>query len=754
MKNTQNNNLMEYYPVPPSAAVADAGRAGAAVVPPSSDTKTYLQLVRRNASRLLVTALLASALTGIWLMSAERVYETSALLRIENDSGFMDKLLEKESNVFSTVPLAKEESKVLGSRAVLGTVVDAQGLTIEAVPERLPLLGRALSRFPVVAGKLRQWFPDSGYAWGEASLEVSYLEVPERLYGRPLTLVALGSTAYRLELEGETLIERGQVGLFVPFSVGTEPGFSLLVDRIDAEPGTRFKLFRYAREAAIEQLRHALTINAREKGTHMMELVLKGNDPERLASVLNGIVRTYRDLRLSWSSGETRQELAFLETRLPEARKKLAEAEEALAAYQKAHRSIDLSSESRQAVTRTAEIEAELRILQMKKDLLSKQYTPAYPELVRLEEEIASMTSLLAGLRQKVSIMPGVSKELISLEREVDLRGKLYTSLEQRFQTLKVVEASSLGSVRLIDSAVVPDKPVWPKPALLVPLAVLSALFLHLAWLFVREAFSGRLQSAEAVEKLSGVPVYVDIPFSTSRVGKPASVGRNLLPRKSAGGGVLAMEDPTDFTVETLRGLRAMLGGILAHAHNKMLMICGPLPKMGKSFVSANLAVLLAEAGKRVLLVDGDFLRGRLHADFGISNEIGLTSVVAGEVGPSEAVTATAIPGLDIMPRGPGKPPNDAMLEVGLRKLVEGFSDTYDHIVVDAPPILSLSTSAIIGRVAGASIMVVRTDEVTVDEMKSAVKRLRLAGVGITGCLVNNMSPDSHRHAYRYGYSG
>ncbi len=696
---------------------------------------------------------MAAALVGVWLLSVERVYETSALLRIEDDSGFMDKLLDKERNPFSTVPLVKEEAKVLGSRAVLGNVVDGLGLTIDAEPERLPLLGRVLARFPMVADHLRQYFTDDGYAWGDETVRVSFLEVPDRLMGKPLQLVALGEGEYRLEHDGAVLVERGKVGLFTPFQVDGETGFSVLVDYIDAAPGTRFRLIRHSREAAIRQLRQALTINAREKGTHMMELVLKGSDPQRLAATLNAIVDTYRELRLSWSSGETRQELAFLEARLPEARKQLKAAEDALARYQKAHRSVDLDSESREAVTRTASLEEALRELELKRELLSKQYTPAYPELVRLEEEIASTAALLGQLRKKVSVMPSVGKELLSLQREVELRSKLYTSLEQRFQKLKVAEASSLGSVHLIDSAVVPDKPVWPRPALLVPLAVLSALFLHLIWLFLREAFSSRIQDTETVEKLSGVPVYVDIPYSPKRVGRYGAA-RNLLPGGSGKGNVLALHDPTDFTVETLRGLRAMLNTVLANAENRMLMICGPLPRMGKSFVSSNLAVLLAEAGKKVLLIDGDFLRGRLHSDFGIRNDIGLTTVVAEGMDPRQAVVRTEVDGLDLMPRGPGDPPNDAILEMGLRRIADELADDYDHIVVDAPPILSLSTSAIIGRVAGASIMVVRTEEVTVDEMKAAVKRLRLAGVEINGCLVNNMNSESQRYAYRYGYAG
>ena len=728
--------------------------AGVSAVPPSSDARLYLELIRRHALSLLATALVALALVGFWLLGADRLYESTALLRIDDEKGFMDKLLEKERETFSTAPLAKEEAKVLGSRAVLGSAVDAMGMSIETEPRYLPGVGKALIRYPWLAQWIRERYPDSGYAWGGETVQVPFLELPQSLYGEPLSLIVTGPGRYRLEYRGRTLVRNGKVGEFSAVDAGLgagESGYSILVEKIIAAPGTRFLVTRHSRESRIEALRRALTINARDTGTRVLELALKGRDPERVAQTLNEIIDAYRRLRLSWSSGETRQELAFLEARLPAARAKLKEAEDALAEYRKTHRSLDVTAESRQAIERSATIEAELRELKMRRDLLSRQYTPLYPEIEKLDAEIASTAALLARTRGKMREMPAVGKDLARLERDVELHSKLYSSLEQRYEKLRVAEASSLGSVQIIDHAVVPDKPVWPRPVVLIPLAVLGALFLHLAWLFVRAAFSNRVQDAETVERVSGVPVYVDVPFSEKQK-RHLLAPRNLLPGSSRQTRVLAIDHPDDFTVETLRGLRAMLGSVLSRSG--MLMVCGPLPRMGKSFISANLAVLLAETGERVLLVDADFLRGKLHRDFDIPNDAGLSLLARDQVRPEEAIVETAIDGLDVMPRGPGDPPNDQALEHALRQLAGLLGERYDHIIVDAPPVLSLSTSAIIGRVAGASIMVVRSDEVTVDEMKAAVKRLRLAGVDIDGCLLNNTSAASNRQSYRYGYAG
>lgn len=732
--------------------MAAGGQVGASGIPPSSDAGVYLQLIRRNATQLIVTALLALFLAGFWMLSVDPVYQTSALLRIEDETSFMDKLLEKESDPFSTAPLAKEESKVITSRAVLGAAVDQLGLTVETRPLRFPLLGKPVSKIPLLASWIRKLFPNNGYAWDGERLSVSNLNLPSDLQGKPLTLVAGERGTYHLEFEGEAVLDQGEIDKPEPLHLADGREASITVKKIDAPPGTRFQVIQLSREASIQHLREALTINAREHGTRVMALALKGKDPVQLSRTLNEIVDTYRNLRLDWSSREVHQELAFLKAQLPEAQQKLKAAEQALADYRITHRSLDAATEVRDAISRASRTEAKLKSLKLKRNQLAKQYTQYYPEVEKLAVEIAATQRLLSQNRRKMQKMPEIGKALVSLERAVKMHADLYSSLEQRYQKLSVAEASSIGSVRLIDRAVAPEKPVWPRPAVIAPLAVLVAVFAHLIWLFLRMAMSNRVKNAEMVEKLSGAPVYVDVPYSSLQ--KPAITrGKRRLSSGKPRSRVLALEHPDDFAVETLRGLRAMLVNSLPKAAGGMLMICGPLPRMGKSFISSNLAVLLAESGKRILLIDGDFNRGQLHRDFGVANNPGLTEVMEGATDPRQAIYATTIVGLDLMPNGSGRPPNDFMLEQGLQDLSAGLSEQYDHVIIDAPPVLSLSTSAIIGRVAAATMMVVRTDQVTVDELKSAVKRLKLAGVSISGCLINNMNRNSQRQAYRYGYA-
>ncbi len=721
-------------------------------IPFSSDARRYLHILYHNRRQLLLTVLVSSLLSLAYLYSANKVYQANALLRIEGESSLLETLLEKGRPDLSETPLAKEESRILQSRAVLGSVVDSLDLAIESNPVFFPIAGKLLAAFPPVITWINSVFPNNGYAWGGESIVVESLDVPESMQGKKMTLVAEDGGLFSLSIGEQMLVEHAAPSVLTGLNVSRDGRYSILVSRLDAPAGTHFDLYHLPRGEAIDKLRRALSINSRDVGTQVIELVLTGDNREKISQILNRIVKTYRNLRLSWSSHEARQELSFLDSRLPTARAEMEEAENALADFQKKYRSIDMDTEAREVIGKVAVLEAEITDLKAERYLLSKEYTAFYPEIEKLDSRIAIKEATLKALRARKSGLPEVSKQLLSLQRNLDVRSKLYTSLQERYQKQRVAEASSIGSVRLIDTAVPPEKPVWPKVGVVLPIGIMSGLFLHLLYLFIRAAFSNRVSDIASVENSVGLPVYLDIPYSNHEM-RSCRRSFNWLPHRREKT-VLALSHPDDFAVETLRSLRTMLTRIMADVDNRVLMICGPLPRMGKSFVSANLAVLLAKTGKKVLLVDGDFYRGNLHGLFGLDVAPGLTDALDGRVAPEGAIRKTDIETLDILPRGRDGAPGDALLETGLREIIETLENQYDYVLIDAPPILSMAATAVIGQVAGASIMVVRAEAVTIDEMKVALNRLALAGVKVNGCLVNNLRPQGQNYAYRYGYSG
>jgi tyrosine-protein kinase Etk/Wzc len=186
-------------------------------------------------------------------------------------------------------------------------------------------------------------------------------------------------------------------------------------------------------------------------------------------------------------------------------------------------------------------------------------------------------------------------------------------------------------------------------------------------------------------------------------------------------------------------------------------MIAGPSPTVGKSFISVNLAAVLASNDKKVLLIDGDLRRGHLHEYLGIERENGLSDFISGEIPIGDVLHPTSVEGLTLIPTGT-LPPNPAELLLHKRfsNCLSVLAPRYDHIIIDSPPILAVTDAAIIGQGVGGTLMVLKAGEHPMREIEQAAKRLQQAGVNLRGILLNDLKTSSKRYGagkYHYQYS-
>jgi tyrosine-protein kinase Etk/Wzc len=216
---------------------------------------------------------------------------------------------------------------------------------------------------------------------------------------------------------------------------------------------------------------------------------------------------------------------------------------------------------------------------------------------------------------------------------------------------------------------------------------------------------------------------------------------------------LIATQHPEDPAIESLRSLRTSLRFTLTDAPNRVIMIAGPAPSIGKSFVSANLAAVLAQAGSHVLLVDGDMRRGHLHEYFqGPKREGGLSEVLSGQLAWQEAVQRDQ--GLDLISTGT-IPPNPAELLMGPRfeTFLQEVGGSYDHVIIDAPPVLAVTDAALIGSKVGSVLVLLKAGQHPLDEILITLRRLEGAGIQPKGFIFNDVSPSgSSNGSYRYNY--
>jgi tyrosine-protein kinase Etk/Wzc len=335
------------------------------------------------------------------------------------------------------------------------------------------------------------------------------------------------------------------------------------------------------------------------------------------------------------------------------------------------------------------------------------------------------------------------------MERDVKVNTELYQSLLNNALQLRLVKEGKVGNVRVLDEAVVPEVPVKPNRKVIVGAALALGLFLGIVVAFLRNAFiEQRIRDPHEVETHTGLPVFSTIPMSNAQ---DAIAKRRLT--GATGVRLLAIEHPDDPAVESLRSLRTAMQFAMLESPNNRVLITGATPGLGKSFVSANFAALMAAAGKRTLLIDADLRRGHAHQYFGLQRHGGLSELIAGSLTVQQTVHRQVVPDLDFLATGQLPPnPSELLVSESFKATLERLSELYDLVVVDTPPVLVAADTMTVAMHAGTVLLVARADQSTMGELKESVRRLSLGGRAATGVLLNAMNVDKRAYsAYKYG---
>ena len=731
---------------------------GYATVPATSDAKEYLKLLLRHKFGLLVTFLLGLGLAWLYLTSTDPVYETRALVEVNDAVNLIDS---GENRPYDfNAPTIKEQASYIKSRRVLAPVIERFDLRTVAEPNRVPVLGDLTERFPA----LGEWASGLDivrhYAWGPVDIDVAALDMPRQWQDTPLTLTSLGDGDWSLARDERVLVERGSVGETLSIEpAGVEPT-TIAIAALDAPAGVEFTLVGRSLGATINSLNSRLSTETTDTKSRIITVKLRGEDPALTAEITNAILDEYRGLKGSSQNAKVEKELAFYTEDLPRIESELRAAELALSDFRRQAGSFDQDTQTKSRLAQIDKLELERLELVVERDTLSERYTNDHPTLRRFNTDIGVLDRQINALRGGIVDAPDVDREIATLETEVENKRELYAEMFEKFSKARSAQGGNVDSVQIIDDAITPRRPVSPNRLLAFVGGTLATLFLYVLWLTLRSALSTTISDQDTLERATGLPVFMNIPKSSAqrRIGSGAAMvdPRRLLPGGSGGGapakgGVLALSKPEDYSIENLRGLRSMLEDVMSGAQNNVLMFTSPLPSMGKSFVSLNLAVLLAQAGKRILLIDADYQRGQLHKSLGLDMGPGLPEVVRGQSELKETVKATQVDNLYCIPRGFSgdagnrEMPTDREFGAFMRVVAPRF----DIVIIDTPPVLSVSTAAALGKHAGSSILVVRENEVKEPQLAESLKRLQFSGVRVNGCILNASSTPTPRH-YTY----
>lgn len=698
--------------------------------------------------RMIVLVTIACVLAGVlYAFLAAPVYQADIMLQVEDSPEISSSRspIADVSALFDVKSTAPAEAQILGSRLVVSRAVNAVHAYIITAPKRVPIIGRVIAQ---EASGLSNpgLFGHGGYTWGTEESKVSSFDVPTRSEDKTFTLTVQPGERYKLTGPGiETGVE-GRIGQKEMFHA-QNGDISLTVDSLAGKPGAEFSLTRRSRTETIQDIQSSLNIQEKIKQSGVVIATLQGKDKIYLRDLMAQIGKEYVKQNVDRKAEEAAQSLKFLDTQLPLLKQQLQASEQRLTRFRDENGTFDLDMEARVMLSQSAETKARLIQFIQKKQDLSSRFSADSKDVLAVDKQIGTLQRQANEFEDKIRRLPELQQELERVMLDVKVNTDLYTSLLTNSQQLMLVKAGKVGNVRLVDTPDLPEKSVKPKKSLVLAATLLFGLIAATVAAYTRSVLFGGFNSPSQIEKSVGLSVFATVPFSKIQ----ASFSQRGARRPSK---LLAREAPHDPSIESLRGLRTALQFALNHAKNSVVLVTGPTPGVGKSFVSANLAALLATAGKRVLLIDCDIRDGHLHLCFGAQADAGFTEVITGEAS-LESVIRRVGPELDFIPRGSlPHNPSELLARKHVQDLIKDLSLKYDMVLMDSAPILTATDATVLASSTGTVFIVAQAGVTKAGEMTECVKRLSQNGVIPAGVIFNGANPNLGRYGFGSTYGG
>ncbi|MBR8335864.1 polysaccharide biosynthesis tyrosine autokinase [Burkholderia ambifaria] len=705
----------------------------------------YVDLLLTN--RWLVAGIAAAvfAAGAAYALLARPIYASNLLIQVEDSTGGADSLLGSVSSLFDGKIQAAAEIEILQSRMVVGHAVKNLRLYIDATPKRFPLIGKAIAAR--AHGLSRPGlFGFGGYGWGTESIEIGTFDVPKTFEGDRFELTALPDGRFRLENGDLDQPIEGALGQLVE---STQAGgtFRIRVDALHARPGAVFQVERHSELKTLQRLQKHLTVSEIRKQSNVINVSLKGEDPDTVANILNTIGTAYVAQNVKRKSAEAEKSLAFLENVAPQLKQNLEQAEAKYNAMRRKRGTFDLGIEAQAYLQDSIATQATLLALQQKRAEASTRFAAGHPEMQALDRQIDGAKQKIDGLSARLRAFPDIEQDELRLRRDVEVGNEMYVGVLNNIQQLRLVSAGKVGNVREVDNAPVPEEPVEPRKALILALSAILGVMLGVTAAVARESLFGGVKDSSDIERRTGLSVYGTIPDSPmQRTAAATAARRGYIPS------LLANESPSDAAIESLKSLRTALGLTLLDANNNRVLLTGPSPGVGKSFVSANLAAVMAAAGHRVLLIDADMRRGHLHDSFGVRSAPGLSDLLTGRVSLPDATRHGVSNGLDFIPTGAAsQSTSELLLGESTTRLLDEMSTAYDVVIIDTPPVLAVADASILAPHCATTFLVTRARQTTIDEIAESAKQLNRISSGLLGVLFNGIDTRAFGYRTRYG---
>jgi polysaccharide biosynthesis transport protein len=366
---------------------------------------------------------------------------------------------------------------------------------------------------------------------------------------------------------------------------------------------------------------------------------------------------------------------------------------------------------------------------------------------------------LQAALAEQTTVADKLNENAIEykvLKQEADSNRQLYDGLLEQLKEASLAAGLNSSNIRVVDRARVPLHPSGPNLFRNLEFAFLIGLTGGIAIAFGMETLDTTVRTPEQAENISGLPTLGVIPLQSAfERPRPERGKTHILPKAQRNGvrprPLISYLEPQSEIAEAYRALRTSILLSSASHPPRSILVTSAVAQDGKTMTCINIAIVLAQQGKRVLLVDADMRRPHLHRAFGLKGTVGLSNILTGGAGASDAIQTTVQPNLFVIPAGPVPPhPAELLSSSLMRDLLRQWRAEYDHVILDSPPVISVTDPVVLSVQADAVLLIVRSGQTTAAHVRRTRNLLQSVNAGLLGIVVNAADLTSPDYYYYY----
>ncbi|MCC6338252.1 MAG: polysaccharide biosynthesis tyrosine autokinase [Myxococcales bacterium] len=362
-------------------------------------------------------------------------------------------------------------------------------------------------------------------------------------------------------------------------------------------------------------------------------------------------------------------------------------------------------------------------------------------ELREAVEKERNLKDLFEGAKAEAFDLEKKKVELDKFKQDADNAKRQYESVYKRLKDIELSGALRTSNVKVLDAARPSMAPIRPNVPQGVLMGVIAGLILGLGIALLLEFLDSSVSSQSEVEERLGLTFLGFVPTIPENPNGPKDLH--------------VFREPKSLIAECTRAVRTNLLFMSPDKPFKRMLVTSSGPQEGKSTTVINLGITMAQSGNRVLIIDTDMRRPRLHRAFGVPNDVGVSSVVVGEGQAEDAVKSTEVPGLFVLPCGP-VPPNPAELlhTKAFADLLNHLGEKFDRILLDSPPVGAVADAVVLATQADGVVVVLKAGQTHREVAQRTVKALRDVKANIYGAVLNDVNLEKSKYGdYYYGYT-